>query len=449
MSSNYSNIKNTGIASFISKNQLLLPIIITIVFFIVISYISFYHHLTFTERDGIFYYFVGEEILKGNTEDIAIPGASIGGPILHALLGDMLDDPFLAGKIISIFGGTGIVFLSYYIARNFFENKIALLTQLLFAVNAKIAFLSIMVLNEITPLFFIFVSLYFATKKKRTVSTLILVGVFLGISFWFRYQSVIVLISFLIFLLIFERDKILKLKNIVITSTPFILMISPILAFNYFNFGSSSTLNTSYYLFYHSKFQTQDWHDKMEAIFDQGIISAINLDPFLFFKNYFYNLFFHSPDQLFKFSFDSFESLSIIPIFPFLGMIPVFGGFLYLTKTKISKNQIITMILSIFVAILLIQFFGDIEYHFMLLIIIPFVVIGISNIKKIPDNVIFLILLSVIFMSVISIFPVYRSYQLFPIWLIIPILSSVFLIKGIPEIQIKFKELLFKRNLKK
>ena len=57
-------------------------------------------------------------------------------------------------------------------------------------------------------------------------------------------------------------------------------MISPVLAFNYFNFGSSSTLHPSFYLFLHSKFQTQDWHDKMEAIFDQGIISAINLDPF-------------------------------------------------------------------------------------------------------------------------------------------------------------------------
>ena len=270
-----------------------------------------------------------------------------------------------------------------------------------------------------------------------------------SISFWFRYQSVVILISFLIFLLIFERDKILKLKNIVLTTVPFILMTSPVLAFNYFNFGNSSTFNTVMYLIFQSKFQTQDWHEKLETMFDQGVISAINLDPFLFFKNYFYNLFFHSPDQLFKFSFDSFESLSIIPIFPFLGMIPVFGGFLYLTKTKISKNQIITMILSIFVAILLIQFFGDIEYHFMLLVLIPFAVIGISNIKKIPDNVIFLILLSVIFVSVISIIPIHRSYQLFPIWLILTALSSVFLIKGIPEIQIKFKELLFKRNLKK
>ncbi len=412
------------------------------------SYISFFHHLTFFERDAIFYYFVGEEILKGNSKILEIPGASIGGPILHALLGNMLDDPFLAGKIISLLGGSGIVILSYYITQNFFERKIALLTQLFFAVNAKLAFLSIIVLNEITPLFFIFISLYFATKKKRNILSLILVGILLGISFWFRYQSIIVLISFLVFLLIFEKGKILKIKNVIVTTIPFILTISPILIFNYFTFGKFLTNQTNMYLFYYFKFQNEYWHQKMETILDEGVISAFYLDPFLFLKNYFYNLFFHNPDHLFKFSLDGFDSLSVVPIFPFIGLVPVFGGFLYLTKIKISKNQFIAIFLSIFTLFLLIQFFGNIEYHFMLLVVTPFFIIGIININKIPENVVFLILLSGIFLAVISLIPVYRSYHLFPIWLIFPALTSVFLIKGIPSIQIKIKELISRRRLK-
>tara|TARA_B110000467_G_scaffold153908_1_gene164731 strand:- start:590 stop:916 length:327 start_codon:yes stop_codon:yes gene_type:complete len=100
------------------------------------------------------------------------------------------------------------------------------------------------------------------------------------------------------------------------------------------------------------------------------------------------------------------------------------------------------MILSMFILFLLILFFGEIEYHFMLLVILPFAVLGISNIKKIPDNVKFLLIFTVIFMIGISIIPVYRSYQLLPIWIIFPALSSLFLIYGIPDLHTKIKQLI-------
>ncbi|WP_182126129.1 glycosyltransferase family 39 protein [Nitrosopumilus sp. b2] len=431
------------------KNPNFLPFLITIIFFITVSYISFFHHLYFFERDGIFYYFVGKEILSGNTENIAIPGSSIGGPILHAYFGSLIDEPFLAGKLISIFGGTGIILLSFYITKNFFERKIAILTQILFAINAKIIFLSVLVLNEISPLFFIFLSLYFATKKNRTIPILICVGIFLGISFWFRFQSGIVLISFLIFLLIFEKEKILKLKNTSITLISFVLTALPVLIFNYFNFGTFLTNKTNMYLFYHSKFQNEIWHEQMRSIFDQGLLSGISIDPILFFKNYLYNLFFHNPNALFKFSIDLFDSLSIIPLLPFLGMIPVFGGFLYLLKVRFSKRLVLIILFLEIISFMIILFFGNFEYHFFLPIIIPFIVLGIYNIKKIPENFIFLLLFSLVFFLVVSIIPVYRSYQLLPMWIIIPTLSSVFLIKGIPIIQIKISELFLSRKIKK
>jgi hypothetical protein len=36
---------------------------------------------------------------------------------------------------------------------------------------------------------------------------------------------------------------------------------------------------------------------------------------------------------------------------------------------------------------------------------------------------------------------VYRAFHLFPIWLILPALSSLFFIEGIPAIQVKIKQL--------
>ena len=95
-----------------------------------------------------------------------------------------------------------------------------------------------------------------------------------------------------------------------------------------------------------------------------------------------------------------------------------------------------------------ILFFGEIEYHFMILVLTPFVVLGLSNIKKIPDNVKFLLLMTVIFMAFISIIPVYRAYLLLPIWLIFPALSSLFFIEGIPVIQTKIRQLIQREDTK-
>jgi len=417
------------------------PILISAVFFCIIFYISFFHNLNFTQPDGIFYYNAGKEILKGNTENI-LAGSSIAGPVIHAVLGDILGDGFTAGKIISLLGGTGIVFLSYYITKNLFDKKVALLTQLLFAVNAKIIFLSVMVLNETSPLFFIIISLYFATKKQKRIYDFLLIGLFLGISFSFRYQSIIVLLSFLIFLVIFERKKILKIKLPFLTFFSFLLTIIPVLTYNFIVQGKLFTGKSNMYILITHKFQTTEWHSKVEKIADEGLIAAFLIDPNLFLKNYFYNLLYHNPDHLFKFSVDSFDSLSIIPIIPIVGMIPVFGGFLYITKIKLTKFQCSIMILSMFILFLIILFFGKIEYHFMLLVIVPFAVLGISNIKKIPDNIKFLLILTIIFMIGISIIPVYRAYQLLPIWLIFPALSSLFLIYGIPDLHTKIKQLI-------
>jgi hypothetical protein len=196
------------------------------------------------------------------------------------------------------------------------------------------------------------------------------------------------------------------------------------------------------------KFQTEQWHEKIEGIVNEGLISAFFIDPNLFLKNYFYNLFFYNPDHLFKFTVDVFDTLSIIPVFPILGMIPVFGGFLYITKVRLTKLQFFIMISALLIFFLLILVFGEIEYHFMILVLTPFVVLGLSNIKKIPDNVKFLLLLTVIFMVVISIIPVYRAYLLLPIWLIFPALSSLFFIEGIPVIQTKIRQLIQREGTK-
>ena len=149
---------------------------------------------------------------------------------------------------------------------------------------------------------------------------------------------------------------------------------------------------------------------------------------------------FHNPDHLFKFSIDVYDTLSIFPLFPLVGVITAIGGFLYITKVTLTKKQLSIMVATFFITFLLIGLFGTLEYHFMLLAIVPLAVIGISNLHKIPNNVLFLLISCIIFLIFISVLPVYRAFHLFPIWLIFPALSSLFFIEGIPAIQAKIKQ---------
>ena len=149
---------------------------------------------------------------------------------------------------------------------------------------------------------------------------------------------------------------------------------------------------------------------------------------------------FHNPDHLFKFSIDVYDTLSIIPLFPILGILPAIGGFLYITKINLNKKQVSILVSTFFITFLLIGLFGNLEYHFLLLVILPLSAIGIINIHKIPNNVLFLIISCVIFLIFISILPVYRAFHLLPIWLILPALSSLFFIEAIPVIQTKIRQ---------
>ena len=384
------------------KNDNKLPIIVTLIFFFTFFYVSFFHHLTFTESDGIFYFLTGERILNDYEDNLGIIGAPIGGPLLHASFGKILDDPFVAGKIISLLSCTGVVFTSFFITKNLFSKKVALVTQLFFAVNPKIAHLSIMVLNEAAPLFFIFLSLYYATKKQKSTTTYVLVGIFLGIAFCFRYQSAFILIAFLVYILIFERKRIFGLKNCGLTLLPFLATISPLLIFNNLILGKFSTLSANFYFLDLFKFQTETWRQNVSNIVDKGILDVFFLDPYLFLKNYFYNLLFHNPDHFFKFSVEVYDTLSIIPLFPILGILPAIGGFLYITKINLNRKQISILVSTFFITLLLIGLIGNIEHHFLLLVIVPLSVIGITNIRKIPNNVLFLIISCIIFLIFIS-----------------------------------------------
>ena len=113
------NTKNLKL--IFQQNEKISVILVTVTFFLCASYVAIFHQPYFATDDGMFYFKIGEEILKGNYQNIKIPDAPPGGPIFYALVDQFINDGFVTLKSFSIIGGTCIIFVSYFILRNNFD----------------------------------------------------------------------------------------------------------------------------------------------------------------------------------------------------------------------------------------------------------------------------------------------------------------------------------------
>jgi len=277
----------------------------------------------------------------------------------------------------------------------------------------------------------IILSLYFVTKKQIKISHLVIIGLLLGASSLFRLQAAVVLFSIIIFLLIQNKNFQTKLFHSSLAGISFIISFSPLLIYNQITYGTLVDQNSNLWMLWHAKYQTYDWFTIMTT--SMGTASGIFTDFNLFLKNYFYNLFYHNPNLLFHFS-DSARKLTIFPpLIPFINVILAIGGLIYCLNVKINRNTAVLAIASFIITTSLILLLGDLEIHFFAIIILPLLIIGISNIKKIQKNLLPLLILPVIYFLVISIIPLGRAEHVFPIWISVVLLSSIFFAEVIPK----------------
>ena len=413
------------------------PLLVTLGFFLVFSYIAFFHHNYWSEEDGIYYMQTGKQILDGDGHSIQVADAPVGGPILYASISSLFNDGFFTMKIISIMSGTGIVFISFYIIKNIFNFKIAIIGQLLVAFTPRLELYSILALNEMLPILLISISLFFITKRHLNLRNLVIIGSLLGISFMIRYQSGIVFLAILFFILIRDKKIKINLMYAIITTFVFLITISPLLIYNYSTYGDIIDSNPDYYLHSTAKYQTSQSKESLEeSILSKEGQFGLFYKSDVFVKNYFYNLFYHNPDLLFNF--DSVKhNLSVIPIIPFIGIIPVLGGLIYYLKPKWSKINIIILFSTIITTIFFIIIFGDFTIHFFAIIIIPIIVLGILNKKNIETAFLPLLILPIVFFGIISIIPLHVAEHLFPMWILVPTLTAIFIVEVMPKIYSK------------
>jgi len=198
----------------IKKNYI--PILITLGFFFVISYIAFFHYQFVFNSDGLIYLRYGEQILSGGGENVLINNALMGGPVVYATVDTFVNDGFLTLKLFSVFGATGFVFISYFVIRNIFNKKIAILGQLLIAFSPALQTRAVLATNELLALILIISSFYFLTKNNLKKTDLVIAAILIGFALDIRFQAIAIFVSVIIFLIIKKSSIRQKLIEIIL-----------------------------------------------------------------------------------------------------------------------------------------------------------------------------------------------------------------------------------------
>ena len=412
-------------------------IIVVIIFFICTSYVTFIIDNPSLDHLIIDYYYAGQQTLYGDRESVYLASTPIGWSVLLASADSIVNDVFITAKLFSVVFATGILVLSFFIIRNVFDKKLALLVQTIIAVTPFFHVEAILTHSEMLPVFLIFLSFYFITKKKLSGRDLILCGVFLGLASMLRYQAILVAISCLPFFLI--QYKKIHLSKTLLFLIFFIAAFSPLLIYNFITFGTFIESDPSlYFTAFDQVTEDPEW-EKTFAERSKGVNTSILFEVDKnFIENYFHNLFVSNPHRMFQFTHDI-QNWSPIPFFQYIGIPIILGGAIAVFNRHIEKKEIIFLVTISFIILIFLIMSGYTEYFFAS-IIIPVLVLGIRSIKQIEQNVLPLLIIPVCFFIMISIITIKHPFDLFGILLIPATLTALFIVKGIPKI-IQFKQL--------
>ena len=419
------------------------PILVSLGFFVITSCVVFFHHTYWTifDQDGLIYYQAGKEILNGNGANVQLLNAGPGGPVLFAVLDSVFHDGFFVVKLVSLLSGTGIVFFSYYIIRNIFSAKIALVGQLFVAFNPWFNVLSTQALIDLLPIFLSIVSLYFLTKENWKFYDMVIIGSVTGLAFMVRYQSSLVLVTAIIVVLLSQKKFSVKMSYVAILVILFLILVSPMFFYNYAIHGNLVDSNSDYIIASRSKYTTPEWQNQLLLNMNKATSKGLLLDFDLTVKNYFYNIFYGQPSNLF--GFENRINVSLIPAVYVVGFFPVLGGFLYSLKIKLDKANTIALIVSSSITAILVIVLGNFNDHFFAIVMIPLFVLLIINCKKIKKNLLPLIILIPVYILIMGILPLRSPQHFLIIWISIATLSAIFFTENIP---VMYKKIINKLN---
>jgi len=179
---------------------------------------------------GKYFYSFGKVGLLENIRPPALP------LLLGALWKLNLDYIFWA-DILELVFSLGCIYMTYRIARLYFSENKSTLAALIFMFTPIFFYNSLRIMTEIPSTFFVLLAAYFFIRERYW-----LVGLFLGVSFLFKYPYGLMLIAFLLslfFIFLRERDFRTFFFNCLKIVAMFFLAVLPLLVFNHYSYGDA------------------------------------------------------------------------------------------------------------------------------------------------------------------------------------------------------------------
>jgi 4-amino-4-deoxy-L-arabinose transferase-like glycosyltransferase len=152
-------------------------------------------------------------------------------PIVPLVLGSFWSlglDPALFGRLFEIALMLGIVILTYLLAKEWFNEKIALLSSLIISISPIFFYLSFHQYTEIPSAFFALLALFLLVRKQYIWS-----GISIGLCFLSKFPAGIMLVVIGLFLLIHKQWK-----EGLLVGAGFSLPVIPYFISNWIYFGS-------------------------------------------------------------------------------------------------------------------------------------------------------------------------------------------------------------------
>jgi len=258
-------------------------------------------------------------------------------------------DVVFFGKLFVLLFGIGIIILTYFIAYELFNKKIALLSALLLSFSPTFFLFNSVMFTEIPSTFFVILGLYFLLKKHYLLS-----GLFFGIGFLTRFFQISVIIPIYLFLLYLVYKKKLTLRNFFSSITLFLILLIPYLILNFILYNNpfhSFILQT-----WMTTFTGWVYHQPLNFyilnLMDESILILFSLIGVIFiFKKENTNKFIIPFVFLLAFIPYNFvlhkEMRLLLPIFPLLFILTSYGIIKFLDLFRKNKNIILLLILTV------------------------------------------------------------------------------------------------------
>jgi len=332
--------------SFIRKHKVFF--IILLLFLILKIYSLFVVHDIWW--DSSVYLGMGKYIYSSGEVGLFESSRPIVWPLMLGFFWKLGLDAILFGKLLVILFSSGILILTYLIALDVFNKKIAVISSL-FLIFSQTFFLFNNILHtEIPSTFFILLGVYYFIKKKYNYS-----GLFLGIAFMTRFFQIFAFIPLALILFYLFLKKKVPYKVLFYFSLFFLIPVVPYLILNYilYNNPFHPFLLQSFMSKFTGLVFSQPFYFYFIELVKENVLVLFSILGLLFiFKKYDfkkstiaivflsifipYNLVAHKEMRL------------LIPALPFLYILTSYGLFYFINLFKKNKTLILSSLLIIF-----------------------------------------------------------------------------------------------------